>query len=187
MLARPAATLLPMATPSIRGPLGPWAALMACLLVAPAAEAQSRSQGVIRRPDQNRPAGMALLLEREIVGGKQALGVFAVTQDPSQPGLRRIKVWEELPNDVTVRSETIQCSPTGAMRVTNDGRNLILRELNPGGAISIANRLDHLIWWAACFPEQAGREPSELRDLARELGYGGNRVEREQVVPAGAQ
>jgi hypothetical protein len=147
----------------------------------PAAQAQY----MYLRPDQNRPAGLALLLEREIAGGKQALGVYAITADPVQADVKRIKVWEELPNDVKVRSETIQCSRSAPLRVTNDGRNLILRELNPGGVVSAANRIDHLVWWATCFPEQAGKDPNSLRDLARQLGYSGNRVEREQVVPAG--
>lgn len=143
------------------------------------------AQSVFVRPDQNRPAGLALLLERDIADGKQALGVFGITADPVQPQVWRIKVWEELPNDVKVRSETIQCSPSAPLRVTNDGRNLILRELNPGGVVTPANRIDHLVWWATCFPEQAGKDPNSLRSLARERGYSGNRVEREQVVPAG--
>ncbi len=143
------------------------------------------AQSVFVRPDQNRPAGLALLLERDIADGKQALGVFGITADPVQPQVWRIKVWEELPNDVKVRSETVQCSPSAPLRVTNDGRNLILRELNPGGVVTPANRIDHLVWWATCFPEQAGKDPNSLRSLARERGYSGNRVEREQVVPAG--
>lgn len=153
----------------------------AALTSIPSAGAQS----VFVRPDQNRPAGLALLLERDIADGKQALGVFGITADPVQPQVWRIKVWEELPNDVKVRSETVQCSPSAPLRVTNDGRNLILRELNPGGVVTPANRIDHLVWWATCFPEQAGKDPNSLRSLARERGYSGNRVEREQVVPAG--
>lgn len=153
----------------------------AALISIPSAGAQS----VFVRPDQNRPAGLALLLERDIADGKQALGVFGISADPVQPQVWRIKVWEELPNDVKVRSETVQCSPTSPLRVTNDGRNLILRELNPGGVVTPANRIDHLVWWATCFPEQAGKDPNSLRSLARERGYSGNRVEREQVVPAG--
>ncbi|WP_198949688.1 hypothetical protein [Synechococcus sp. 1G10] len=153
----------------------------AALISMPSAGAQS----VFVRPDQNRPAGLALLFERDIADGKQALGVFGISADPVQPQVWRIKVWEELPNDVKVRSETVQCSPTAPLRVTNDGRNLILRELNPGGVVTPANRIDHLVWWATCFPEQAGKDPNSLRSLALQHGYSGNRVEREQVVPAG--
>ncbi len=196
MLALPVPTVVTMAQPLFRRPTWPpWSARApgravarfsaTALLTLAAGMGPAVAEGIYLRPDQNRPRGMALLFEREIAGGKQALGVYGITADPAQPGLWRIKVWEELPNDVKVRTETIQCSRTGPMRVTNDGRNLILRELNPGGAISSANRIDHLIWWATCFPPQAGKDPAGLRDLARQLGYSGNRVEREQVVPAG--
>ncbi|MCT0219416.1 hypothetical protein KQ304_10485 [Synechococcus sp. CS-1329] len=174
----------PMASPTrsrlLSAALAGLALVPASLLSIPSAGAQS----VFVRPDQNRPAGMALLLERDIADGKQALGVFGISADPVQPQVWRIKVWEELPNDVKVRSETVQCLPSAPLRVTNDGRNLILRELNPGGAVSSANRIDHLVWWATCFPQHAGKDPNSLRDLARELGYSGHRVEREQVVPA---
>lgn len=165
-----------------------WLLAAALASLAPAALTSIPSAGaqsVFVRPDQNRPAGLALLLERDIADGKQALGVFGITADPVQPQVWRIKVWEELPNDVKVRSETVQCSPSAPLRVTNDGRNLILRELNPGGVVTPANRIDHLVWWATCFPEQAGKDPNSLRSLALERGYSGNRVEREQVVPAG--
>lgn len=160
---------------------------LALLATSGSAVAQTVAPSVIRRPNENRPVGLALLLERDIPGGKQALGVYGAEAEPSQPGVWRIKVWEELPNDVKVRSETIRCSPSGPMRVTNDGRNLILRELNPGGAVSPANRIDHLVWWATCFPEQAGKDPATLGPLARKLGYSGLIVEREQVVPAGGR
>jgi hypothetical protein len=100
------------------------------------------------------------------------------------PDVRRVKVWLELPNDLQVRNETIRCSPKMPMRVTNDGRNLIARQLNPGGAISPGNRLDHLIWWAVCFPELAKQDPATLADKARELGYSGHLQESEQRLPS---
>ena len=50
--------------------------------------------------------------------------------------------------------------------------------------MSEANRLDHQVWWAACFPEQAGKDPAGLAALARQLGYSGRLREQEQVVPA---
>lgn len=49
--------------------------------------------------------------------------------------------------------------------------------------ITPANRLDHQIWWAACFPEQAGKNPATLGQEARRLGFSGSLVEREEVVP----
>ena len=137
-------------------------------------------------PSQNRPPGMALVFERVVPGGVQALGVYAVTADPARPQLLRIKVWEELPNDVKVRTETIGCTTTAPMRVTNDGRQLILRQLNPGGAISSVNRKDHLVWWASCHPQHAGQDPAWLRAVALQLGYSGNLQEQEQMLPAGS-
>jgi hypothetical protein len=157
------------------------------LLASAAAAVPVRAQRWIQQPPQNRPKGMALLIERDVAGGKQALGVFGAEKDPAQPGLWRIKVWEELPNDVKVRHETVRCTPAAPMRITNDGRSLILRELNPGGAISSANRTDHLVWWATCFPEHAGKDPAGLAGLARQLGYSGHLVEKELIVPAGSR
>jgi len=163
-------------------PVGVITALLGLGAALVPAVAQGTRVGI---PAQNRPAGMALLMERTIRGGPEALGVFGITPDPSQPDLWRIKVWEEVPDDVKVRSETIRCSPSAPTRVTNNGRSLILRELNPGGAISSVNRIDHLVWWATCFPEQAGKDPAGLRPLALQLGYSGHRVERETVPASG--
>lgn len=158
-------------------------ALSSVFLIAAAAHGQGAP---VLIPSQNRPPGMALLVERVVPGGVQALGVYGVTADPARPGLLRIKVWEELPNDVKVRSETIGCSATAPMRVTNDGRQLILRQLNPGGVITSVNRRDHLVWWASCHPQHAGQDPAGLRAVALQLGYSGNLQEREQFLPAGS-
>ncbi|MFM7675443.1 MAG: hypothetical protein ACKO5F_07620 [Synechococcus sp.] len=141
------------------------------------------AQAVNLIPRLARPQGLVLLEERDVRGGKQATGVYAVEVDPRQPGLRRIKVWEEMPDDVKVRSETIRCTPETPMRITSDGRHLILLTLNPGGQITPGNRLHHLIWWASCFPEQAGRDPATLGAVARQLGYSGHVVESREVLP----
>lgn len=154
----------------------------AALALAPAAAwAQS---GLMESPELSRPPTMVLLTERTVAGGKQATGVYQIERDPLLPDVRRVKVWLELPNDLQVRNETIRCSPKMPMRVTNDGRNLIVRQLNPGGAISPGNRLDHLIWWAVCFPELAKQDPATLGDKARELGYSGHLQESEQRLPS---
>ena len=154
----------------------------AALALAPAAAwAQS---GLMESPELSRPPTMVLLTERTVAGGKQATGVYQIERDPLLPDVRRVKVWLELPNDLQVRNETIRCSPKMPMRVTNDGRNLIARQLNPGGAISPGNRLDHLIWWAVCFPELAKQDPATLGDKARELGYSGHLQESEQRLPS---
>ena len=125
-----------------------------------------------------------LLSERPVPGGMQATGVYAIEVDPAFADLRRVKVWLELPNDVQVRNETIRCNTTTPMRVTHDGRDLVVRQLNPGGVITPSNRLDHLIWWAVCHPEQAQRDPASLGETARQLGYSGHLQESEQRLPS---
>jgi hypothetical protein len=112
------------------------------------------------------------------------VGVFGVAADPSGGGLWRVKVWEEHSDKVEVSTDMVRCNPSTPMRVTGNGRQLILRELNPGGMITPSNRLDHLIWWAVCSPAHAGQDPSGLGSLARQLGYSGTLQERQQVLPA---
>jgi len=134
-------------------------------------------------PELSRPKTLVLLTERTVAGGKQATGVYAIEADPAFPDVKRVKVWLELPNDLQVRNETIRCSAKAPMRVTTDGRDLIVRQLNPGGLITPSNRLDHLIWWAVCYPELARQEPAGLGARARQLGYSGHLQESEQRLP----
>ncbi|MCT0224432.1 hypothetical protein KQ310_04550 [Synechococcus sp. CS-1328] len=155
------------------------AGLLSSWVLAAAASAQSLNT----IPSEARPKNLILLEERQVRGGKQATGVYGATADPSEPGLWRIKVWEELPDDIKVRTESIRCNPDTPMRITSDGRNLIVLDLNPGGQITPGNRLHHMIWWATCFPEQAGKDPATLGAVARQLGYPGHLQERRQVLP----
>ena len=155
--------------------------LLVALAAALAPPSWAEGGGV--RPEDARPPGLLLLQERPGLGGKQAIGIYGAVADAKTPGLWRIKLWDEQPNDVKVRSETIRCTPAAPMRVTSDGPNLYIRELNPGGAITPANHIDHLVWWATCFPEQAGKDPAGLGPLARQLGYSGSLRESEQIVP----
>lgn len=158
----------------------------AALALAPLlALAPALAQNLIKNPEESRPKGLVIIENRMTLEGRRVVGVYGVTVDAKDPGLRRIKVWYELPNDVSVRSETIRCAPEGPMRVTHNGTNLVVRELNPGGLINPANRQDHLIWWTACFPEQAGKDPSTLRALALKLGYNGSLPEKELLLPDG--
>jgi hypothetical protein len=119
--------------------------------------------------------------------GRWRLGVFGRQPDPGQAGVWRIKVWEQTEDRVFVSTDVLNCGPSQPMRITGGSGGtrglLILRELNPGGPITRSNRLDHQIWWAACFPEQAGKDPATLGPEARRLGFSGALVEREQVVP----
>jgi hypothetical protein len=155
--------------------------LLVALAAALAPPSWAEGGGV--RPEDARPPGLLLLQELPGLGGKQAIGIYGAVADAETPGLWRIKLWDEQPNDVKVRSETIRCTRSAPMRVTSDGPNLYIRELNPGGEITSANRIDHLVWWATCFPEQAGKDPAGLGPLARQLGYSGSLRESEQIVP----
>ena len=134
------------------------------------------------------PADLVVLQDRVGRGGRELIGVFGTEVEAAEPGVRRVRIWEEKRDRVTVSVDVVRCSPTAPMRITGRegtlGRRLIVRELNPGGAITRENRLDHLIWWAACQPEQAGKDPATLAPLARQLGYSSTLVEREQVLPA---
>lgn len=128
-----------------------------------------------------------MLAKRTTLKGRWRLGVFGRQQDPTQPQVWRLKLWEQTEDRVLVSTDVLNCSPTQPMRITGSSGGgpavLILRDLNPGGPITPTNRLDHQIWWAACFPEQAGKDPAALGPEARRLGFSGILVEREQVVP----
>ena len=136
-----------------------------------------------RTPSEQRPADLVLLREWASMEGGFAIGVHDAKPDPRDPSARTIVVWVETPTDVKLAVDTLRCSPEAPMRLTRKGRDLLIKELNPGGAITEANRLDHQIWWAACFPEQAGKDPARLQATARQLGYSGLLREQQQVVP----
>jgi hypothetical protein len=141
-----------------------------------AAEENSRSNA------ENRPPGLVVLQDRVTHRGREVVGIYGLVAEPAQPGLWRVQVWEELDDRVTVATDKIGCSVTSPLRITGTTRRLIVRELNPGGVITPANRLDHLMWWAVCVPAQAGKDPAGLGPLARQLGYSGRLPEREQVL-----
>ncbi|MEB3303552.1 MAG: hypothetical protein VKK99_03050 [Cyanobacteriota bacterium] len=133
------------------------------------------------------PPDLVVLIDKVGVKGRYRLGVFDRQPDPNQPQVWRLKLWEQTLDRLFVSTDVLNCSTTQPMRITGgsgegNGR-LILRDLNPGGPITPANRLDHQIWWAACFPGQAGKDPATLGPEARRLGFSGTLVERELVVP----
>ncbi|MFN9628942.1 MAG: hypothetical protein ACK59A_01745 [Cyanobacteriota bacterium] len=133
------------------------------------------------------PPDLLVLMRKSSLKGRWRLGVFGRQQDPSQPDIWRLKLWEQTEDRVFVSVDVLNCSRAQPMRITGGrttgGGQLMLRNLNPGGLITPANRLDHQIWWAACFPDQAGKDPATLAAEARRLGFSGNLPEREQVVP----
>jgi len=169
--------------PSLAKPCRRWSAALVAPVLALMPLASWGQAGLMESPELSRPKTLVLLSERIVPGGKQATGVYAIEPDPAFPDVKRVKVWLELPNDMQVRNETIRCSAKAPMRVTTDGRELIVRQLNPGGVITPANRLDHLIWWAVCHPELAKQDPAALRPQALALGYSGHLQESEQRLP----
>jgi hypothetical protein len=130
------------------------------------------------------PPDLVILLRSESVNGLKRVGVFGAKADPQQPGLWSVQVWEETNDRVTIATDRVRCSATAPMRITGAGGQLLVRELNPGGAIHPANRLDHLIWWAVCHPSLAGRDPAGLVEEARRLGYSGQLPERQEQLQA---
>lgn len=165
---------------------------LAALLSLMAASLPAAAQTSIGAPDasnpfrnseQQRPAGLVLLRQWQTMEGTYAIGVHDAKPDPRDPSARTIVVWLEEPTGVKLAVETLRCSPAAPMRLMRRGSDLVIRELNPGGPVGPANKLDHQIWWAACFPEQGGRDPATLGALARQLGYSGQLREQQQVVP----
>jgi len=140
-----------------------------------------------RSPTDQRPADLVTLREWSTMEGNFLIGVHDAKPDPRDAAARTIVVWVESPTGVQLAIDTLRCSPEAPMRLTRKGSGLLIKELNPGGVISEANRLDHQIWWAACFPEQAGQDPATLQPLARKLGYSGLLREQQQVVPGSAR
>jgi hypothetical protein len=147
----------------------------ALLLFSGLARAQSEA------PD--RPVGLIVLDERPSQKGLRVLGLYGPKADATSPDLWRVQLWQQQGNDATVRTDTVRCSLTAPMRLTNEGGRWLLRELNPGGVITPANRVDHLVWWATCHPQQAGKDPATLQSLARQLGYSGTLRETELILP----
>ena len=128
-----------------------------------------------------RPVDLVVLDQRD---GADAytLGIFAINSDPADPELRRFKLWQEYADDLVVPSESVSCSREEPLRMTRDNDAIYIRKLNPGGPLRLSTREDHLVWWAACHPNLAGKEPESLGEQARELGYSTQLIESEEVL-----
>ena len=176
------ATMLPFS-----GAMGRRIALLSLLLgsaaLGLAARAQEVRDGVFFKPSEQRPADLVVLREWGTIEGGHLIGVHGAKPDPNDATARKIVVWVESPTGVELAVDNLRCSSSAPMRLTKRGTALLIKELNPGGQVTDANRLDHKIWWAACFPEQAGKDPATLQALARQLGYSGQLIEQQQVVP----
>lgn len=139
--------------------------------------------GPLRAEPAPRPPDLKILVEKTTMQeGTHWLGVYGRVAEPDQPGLWRVKLWREWSDRVEINTETIDCRPGSATRAGVTASKVVVQTLNPGGPINPANRLDHLIWWATCFPEQAGRDPAGLGSLARSLGFDGRQREHFEVL-----
>jgi len=139
--------------------------------------------GPLRAEPAPRPPDLKILVEKTTMReGTHWLGVYGRVAEPDQPGLWRVKLWREWSDRVAITSESIDCRPGRATRAGVTSGKVVVQTLNPGGPINPANRLDHLIWWATCFPEQAGRDPAGLGPLARSLGFDGLQPEHLEVL-----
>ena len=90
---------------------------------------------------------------------------------PADPKMRKYRIWEELPNDLNIYFESVNCRATNSPRLKRTATAVYVRNLYPCGPVSDTNHEDHLVWWAACVPEVAGTEPASLRQKALDLGY----------------
>ena len=134
-------------------------------------------------PSRYRPPGLQILSKRAVPYGEEVIGVYAVRDAKGIEEGKRWKVWHENGQELKVRNETIRCDTTNPMRITSTGTQMLMLELNPGGAVAPHNRESHLIWWAACVPEYAGKDPNTLRAEALKMGYSGMKIERSHSLP----
>ena len=149
--------------------------------MAPQAAAFDREE-LLEQMKRMRPAGIKVLETRPVAGGTYTLGIYAIAKDPADPELRRYKLWREYPDNLVVPTESVHCSKDAPTRVTRDKEAIYVWRLNPGGVITDANRENHLVWWAACVPAQAGIDPATLTTEARKLGYSNVLIEAMEVL-----
>ena len=149
--------------------------------MAPQAAAFDREE-LLEQMKRMRPAGIKVLETRPVAGGTYTLGIYAIAKDPADPELRRYKLWREYPDNLVVPTESVHCSKDAPTRVTRDKEAIYVWRLNPGGVITNANRENHLVWWAACVPAQAGIDPATLTTEARKLGYSNVLIEAMEVL-----
>lgn len=164
-----------------------WRLLLAALLNAPLALVPARpliaaEQAAAAMPTP-RPADLVLLQQRQTLRGEERIGVYGARADPQATGLWSVQVWVETSERITIATDRIRCDPGAPLRITGSSGMVLMRQLNPGGPIFAANRLDHLIWWAVCHPALAGRDPAGLGAEARRLGYSGLIQEQQQQLP----
>mgnify|MGYP007063434300 CR=1 FL=1 len=132
--------------------------------------------------EEMRPQKLVVLSKKPFEGGQYLLGMYEIETDVVDPDLRRFKLWEERPNELTIHNQSVRCNPEEPLRVKHGLKAIYVRRLNPGGLVNRMNREDHLVWWAACVPSLAGSDPSSLRDEALSRGYSTGLIENQEVL-----
>lgn len=168
----------PSAAAPWRGPLQGLgaSALLAATPLLPAAPP-------LRAEPAPRPPDLVILQEKTTFRGPETIGLYGRVAEPGQSGQWRVKIWRETIDRLVLDSESIDCRPGRATRIGSVDNRVVVQTLNPGGLITPANRLDHLIWWATCEPQLAGRDPAQLGAEARRLGFDGRQQESLTVLP----
>ena len=159
-----------------------WMSSLSLVMVSAAVQAVPVDrESLLDQMKAMRPVDLVVLDQRD---GADAytLGIFAVKKDPADPELRRFQLWQEYADDLVVPSESVSCSREEPLRMTRDNNAIYIRKLNPGGPLRLSTREDHLVWWAACHPTLAGKEPESLGEQARELGYSTQLIESQEVL-----
>ena len=159
-------------------------AVMACAFFTSAPSTAIDRKDVLEQMRKSRPQDMTVLIDKPDAGGQLIIGIYGIRKVPNDPNLRRFQIWEESPADLNIYFESVNCSKDGPVRVKRTATSVYVRTLNPGGPINEGNLEDHLVWWAACVPELAGRDPATLREKALSLGFSTLIPERQELLPA---
>ncbi len=158
-----------------------WRIVTMLLFFLNALEIKARDQ-LINKVEELRPLNLLILNTRSEVNGTYLLGMYSLMQDSVDPNLKTYKLWREQPNDFKIHSEFVRCNQDEPLRVKRDSKSIYIRRINPGGNLTRANYEDHLVWWAACFPELAGIDPKTLSSKAIEMGFSTNLLESSEAL-----
>ena len=92
-----------------------WVSL--ALLLAPIGSAAIDRLEVLEQMKKSRPADLTVLIETPDAGGMRTIGIYAVKPSVADPNVRQYKLWEELPNDLNIYVESVNCSSANPLRV----------------------------------------------------------------------
>ncbi len=138
---------------------------------------------LMEKVPEMRPSNLVVLVNRpHIRGGNYFLGIYDLKRDEADQDLRRFKLWEEWSFDLNIHNELVRCSYEEPLRIKRDSKFIYVRRLNPGGTVTSANREDHLVWWAACYPKLAGMDPQNFHEKALKMGFTTELIESQEIL-----